>query len=506
MAARADIWLGIHDASRIEWIAELPLPERGEREVELELSLEIPGNVWVDHDHWERLQLMARLSSPSDEGTTGEAPRTVDELRRATLGAAGRSKDARDRIEKEIFRATALFADDGRADGARAIADDAAAALAELRGERDRLAAPVAGEPEELTRQRRLAAEYLSNHAIEFLSTVQRAVDDQLAGPRALQRAALEEPAARLRGHLAALLAEELAYRERMGFLRPDGADPWRLERYVSRASQLKKHFQEVLFLELEAERSDRRFRNWFGVIAASLAALWAFPAAMLLTGGSGITGLGLGLSTTLALLVASYAVKDRIKESVRTWLASRVEQAWGGRLTELTAPARLLGAPFRLARMRESFFVTREQSPDDLDPDLGSTRPVVRLRYRLRGTIAGDPRLAWHGHERAKFVFRYDLSPLFARLDDPIKEVPVLSEDGKALRFAEAARCYRIPVSLELRHGGVTQRRAGVIVTHKLGLERLERRMPVASDEASPAEAMAAPLASIHWASLRRR
>src|SRR5690606_17562765 len=135
---------------------------------------------------------------------------------------------------------------------------------------------------------------------LEFLSTVQRAVEAHLSGPRAREREAFAAAGRTIGAALSSLLAEELSYREARGFQRPSDGDAWELERYVARASLLKKHFQEVLFLDIDAERSDRRFRNWFGVIAASLAALWAFPAAILLTGGSGVTGLGLGLTTTV--------------------------------------------------------------------------------------------------------------------------------------------------------------------------------------------------------------
>lgn len=504
---RADLRLRIHDASRVEWVAELPLPQRGEQELELELSAEVPEHVWTDHDQWERLQLMARLSSPCEE-PPNDVPATVDELRRATLAAVHRFKDARERLERELQRAASPFTKAPVPDLAAAVRAAVERALLELDTEREQLARQRRHDSADVERERELAGEFLSNHAIDFLSTAQRSIDDTLCAPHAHHRSAYEADAALLRPFLAERLAAELAYRDAHGFVRPDDADPWQLERYVSRASLLKKHFQEVLFLDMETERSEKRYRNWFGVAAASLAALWAFPLGFLLTGSGGTTGLGLGVSSTIALLVLSYAVKDRIKESVRAWLSARVATDYAGRITTLSAPARLLGTPLKLARMRESFFVTREQRPDPLHPDIGPLRPVVRLRYLLRGSVEGEPRLAWHGHERMKLVFRYDLSPLFTRLDDPIKRVPVLAADGRTMRFAEAARCYRLPVRLTLRYRGVEHERAGILVAHKLGLERIEPPVRVAGNapEPAPAPEGPAPLASIPWGTLRRR
>src|SRR5207302_6051649 len=72
-----------HDASRVEWSIYIPLP-RGPSvsEAEVSLRLEFPENVYVPHDGWEQLQILARLSSPDEESPAPE-PLTVDGLRRS---------------------------------------------------------------------------------------------------------------------------------------------------------------------------------------------------------------------------------------------------------------------------------------------------------------------------------------------------------------------------------------------------------------------------------------
>jgi hypothetical protein len=74
------------------------------------------------------------------------------------------------------------------------------------------------------------------------------------------------------------------------------------------------------------------------------------------------------------------------------------------------------------------------------------------------------------------KHVFRYDLSPMFARLDDATKPVPVLDESEKRVRFINAPRCYRVPIHVELEMGGRTFHETATLVLHKRGLERVER------------------------------
>src|SRR5947208_2220032 len=77
-----------HDASRVEWSMYIPLPrDREISEAEVSFRLEFPENVYVPHDGWEQLQILARLSSPDAESAAPE-PLTVDGVRRSALGVA----------------------------------------------------------------------------------------------------------------------------------------------------------------------------------------------------------------------------------------------------------------------------------------------------------------------------------------------------------------------------------------------------------------------------------
>lgn len=500
--------LGVHDASRVEWIAEFPLPEEGSAELDLEFTTEVPVHIWAEHDHWEHLQLFARLASPDEESGGGVYPPTsVDELRRATLGAVHRFKTARATVEKELSSAGALFSQDRKDLLAEELLLSIDRALSELQAARERLAKGVDGEPARVAHERSLASEFLSTHALDFLSSIQHSLDSRLRIAADAPEGGQLELGRKLHAHLAEALSREWAYRELRGFLSPSGLDPAELERYVTRASMLKKHFQEVLFLQLETARIDKDFRSWYAVIAALFAGIWAYPLRYVLTGSSsGVAEVGWGLGTTLTVLVVMYAIRDHIKETVRTWLTTRIANGFAGRLTNLRVPARLLGKATRLARIRESITAHPEERPDPLSPDLSSTRTVIALRYQLRGTIAGDERLERNGLDRVRLVFRYDLSPLFARLDDSIKRVPILAGDGRALRFAEASRAYRLPIQLTMRYQGRVICERAELVAHKLGLERLDRPFGSSRQEVPQEKAPSGLIGALSWSSVRRR
>src|SRR5262249_24876248 len=88
---------------------------------------------------------------------------------------------------------------------------------------------------------------------------------------------------------------------------------------------------------------------------------------------------------------------------------------------------------------------------------------------------VVPQPALVAGGVRRVKHVFRYDLSPMFARLDDATKPVPVLDDSSKKVRFIDAPRCYRVPIKVEVTCGSSKKYvEQAVLVLHKRGLERL--------------------------------
>ena len=467
--------LGVHDASRIAWMVELPLPEKGERKMDLSVSLEIPAHVFTDHDPWSRLQVLARLGSP-DEEVKPELLESTDAIRRAALAAAHRAKvRRRELLRSAVNRARAT----AEVDWARLEQDFERVleeALAELRRARDSIGMRRTEESPGLARERKLAAEFLSNQVIELISRVQRAVDHLVTTRRPVKKS-IEAPLRALQRKLARELGAEYAYRREQGFPSPSSADPVELDRYVSRSSSLKKHFQEILFLQIDAEHVDKRLRYFVSTVAAILAALVVIPLTAIATGSHGLGGLGFGLSTSLLIAVLAYGVRERIKEGVRGWLTSRAAKV--GRRTTLSIPPRGTEEEQRVARVRETFSTRRTRQTDPVHPDLPSSLPMICLRYQMTGVVSGEP--GARRAQRVKLVFRYDLTPIFSRLHDPVEEVPILDETGERLSFAEAPRLYRFPVEARLFDGEKTETISGKLLVHKGGLVRIEPNEPEA-------------------------
>src|SRR5260370_15037454 len=274
-----------HDASRVEWSIYIPLPHGDEvNEAEVSLRLEFPENVYVPHDGWDHLQILARLSSPDEEAPPSE-PLTFDGLRRATLGVARRMKLLRETIPRAALSHSLnpMPVPPALARRLDRILDQSVALLAQARNRF------IAGRPTDapgLIRQRALADEFLSGQLLELLTAAEETCSRMLS-PSGLP--GYQAMAKKLRARVAEALAAELAERERKGEILPDADDAEALALFLDRAAQLKKHFQEVLFLEPETQMVDQAVRNWVGAGGAALAFIIYFGLQTLQTSAAAV-------------------------------------------------------------------------------------------------------------------------------------------------------------------------------------------------------------------------
>jgi hypothetical protein len=462
-----DIRLEVHDASRFEWTVAIPLPEKDDAEYELVAELEVPANVFAQHVPWERLQSWTRLDRPTGALAPGEAV-TTDELRRVAIGVAQRISRGGDRFAREC-RIAASFTKTGSPDASVArltkVLTDVCRRLSEARLSLESAESGV------LSRERPLVDEYLSVRLLEMLTSSDRAlslVENSEAGIQ------LRKPLVGLRTTLNDTMLAELSHRNDSGYIKAIADSATSVDAYVARASRLKKHFQEVLFLEPEIVEVAKKVYHWGAAIAALLASTWAFGLQLLLLKGSlmqATVGSGLALAAVAAGVV--YATKDRMKEIGRNWISGKLQRIYAQRVARWRAPARMMPGRDVIVTARESFDQKVVHRPDPLNPDSGVGVAVTIIRFTHRATVASSKVLNENGISRIKHVFRYDLSALLPRLDDAVKRIPVL-ENG-VVRFAEAHKSYRVPVSVSVVGQAASMHRHACLILQKRGLERLE-------------------------------
>jgi hypothetical protein len=471
--------LAVHDLSRIEWIAQVPLPSRGDCRYEIDFTFEVPANIYSAHNVWDHKQSFTRLTSPSEEGELHIDRGDIDELRRDTLGVAHRLKTLREKFERDCNAAT-LSLNEALAHSLgemmEGLLGQATSVVAEMR--RCLRAPPPDSDgegqtPPEVSREWELADEFLSHQLLDFLAAAQKGLDELVDAP-AVQRRDLDLAfTERVRDRLAEALAEELEHRQEFAFLNPHADAPRELAEFVERGSRLKKHFQGVLFLDVQAYMVDARARNWTGIAAASLAAaMWVGYTLLPISQG---TRAGLGLGTFTVLFAAAYALKDRVKELARLWLSGELQRLYGQRAVTLRLPDRVDRERRVVVEARETFDCEAQVREDALNRTLGKTHRVMALRYHLRAEAHASAQLDKAGIHSLKHIFRYDMSPIFSRLDNAVRPVPVLDRATRRVCFADAPKEYRVPVRLQASLGRERCAVEAELVVSKRGVERLE-------------------------------
>jgi hypothetical protein len=474
--------IGIHDASRLEWSVSLPLPREGDAELgyTINVEMEIPSNAFARHSPWDQLQSFTRLDGPGEPVRKGDAI-SIDALRRGALTLANKLSRASDGFARHCRLASSMMLEAPPAELEPLLKVWIDFALKLVEDARTRLCASHEGDAQELVRERSLVDEYMSVRLLEMLAAAERA----LASTQSSRHAeALAPVVANVEAHLAETLEKEVSRRLDKGYISADPSSTAALECYLDRSSRLKKHFQEVLFLEPERYEVAERLHHWVAAFVAVLASTWAFIWQIVLINSQPGTGTQIGSGVIFVAVLAGlvYAAKDRIKEVGRQWISGNVHRLYAQRVARFRAPRKRLPGRDVIVSARESIDQTTLQIPDTLNPESGATMPATIIKYVQKGTVESKRPLVEQGVRRIKHVFRYDLSPLFARLDDATKPVPVLDTATRRVRFTDAPRCYRVPVRVTVQSRDGRSCETATVVLHKRGLDRLERA-PSADD-----------------------
>ena len=228
------------------------------------------------------------------------------------------------------------------------------------------------------------------------------------------------------------------------------------LEHYTYRVSGLKKYLAQVLWLDVETIREADRWRGWFAATGAALAAFWS-------TLGDRNVNVHLhGVSTAvlIAIIVAVYILKDRIKEVVREHLSHVVGRVLPAR--KLRIRDHLTGR--RIGTCRQTFeFLDKHRLPVDIRhvrgfthvQDLDEEKREAVLGYRHR--IALDARAiqeAPHPRQHVKHILRYSVAELQHRLSDPSVEVPCFDSDRGGFDVLRGPKVYHLNVVIRVSSG----------------------------------------------------
>lgn len=321
--------------------------------------------------------------------------------------------------------------------------------------------------------------------AEEFVSAV---LDEQVARlSEAVDRStALHDgtgTAARVRVVMARFAQEQARLRLEAGYALPY-EEP--REYFAYRLGLLKKNLQQALYLNTREAAVDNYLRNSAAMVAAGLAATWAFIAQAPMQMG------GVRASTQFALLgsaVGAYMLKDRIKEWTREWLTRRLRIDDYSRRIVPDALARF-GLEHLAGRARERM---RFLPQSEVDPEVHAMRIMHRsvigttveleevLHYRRRLTLKAQEGARTTAGFGIREIMRFNISALTRRLDDPLDEVSYFNAQSGQFTRSSVPKVYHanLVVSVGAAHAPERWLSRFRLVLNQEGLIRVE---PVAT------------------------
>jgi hypothetical protein len=241
----------------------------------------------------------------------------------------------------------------------------------------------------------------------------------------------------------------------------------------------LKRFVSSALYVNVDREDTGLMVSDMIGGLAAALAMLVA-TVSILFINERWPANLSWAFVTAM---VASYVVKDRLKEWGKRSLGKRLASGFADHVLKIRSP----GTKNILGICKESFTIKKVK---DLPAE------VVALRFSDLGSheaIEGRPEtVMWHTKEislsseglRSEFagasgitdVFRLNVSPMLSRMDDPWESYNFVHPETGELRSTRCARVYHVNIVLCMSTGeeDMTLTRVRVVLNKK-GILRVE-------------------------------
>jgi len=256
----------------------------------------------------------------------------------------------------------------------------------------------------------------------------------------------------------------------------------------------LKRFVSSALYVKVDREDTGMMAADIVGGLAAALAMLVA-TVSILFINERWPANLSWAFVTAM---VASYVVKDRVKEWGKRSLGKRLSSGLSDHVLKIRSPSTME----TLGICKESFTIKKVKDiPEE----------VVSLRFSdlaSHEAIEGRPEtVMWHTKEislssedlRSEFagasgitdVFRFNVSPMLSRMDDPWERYNFVHPETGELRSTRCGRVYHVNIVLCMSTGDedmtLTRVRA---VLNKKGLLRVESvEAPAFAETGSSAE-----------------
>lgn len=258
------------------------------------------------------------------------------------------------------------------------------------------------------------------------------------------------------------ILSEETQYRIKVGIISLPESDENTQEYYYYRLSLLKKYVSDVLFLEINNIKKEKKYRNFVAAFGAAMAATAAGLSDVRMWQDAGQVDVGLRLVTVILLGVAAYVFKDRIKDWTKEYFNEKLKHYlpdfemkmhYTHFDTQVDVSRHYLGFSREYVR-----YLKKENLPHDVrylrdlghNVELEPERNEVMIHYAKQFHFQSDVFRNQLKHVRfLKEIVRFDLSKFLAKLDEPQKKLRYFDSETGVMSM-RAPKVYHINLILK--------------------------------------------------------
>jgi len=295
-----------------------------------------------------------------------------------------------------------------------------------------------------------------------------------------IERAA-DSPLSALRERLADIAVAAYKYRRSHGY--PSYAVPGASNEDLPRRIRiLKRIVSSCLYLDQRHEEGGVLQKDIIAGVAAAIAMLFAALVSLWAQ-----TEWGAVSGTFVVVLVASYIIKDRLKDWGKRYLGRRFSRWVPDYITDIRSP----DSDEIIGQCRESVRVIDPSRADPAIMDLRHTdhpsevalqgRPEVVVRYVKEVNLESDGlQKAMEGVEGLNDIIRFNFARFRQRMDEPIEVRRIVHPTNRSVVAVPCARVYHINIILKITRGEGKKDEASWmervrIVLDQGGLKRVE-------------------------------
>ncbi|MDL2296707.1 hypothetical protein LJC37_02005 [Bacteroidales bacterium OttesenSCG-928-E04] len=274
---------------------------------------------------------------------------------------------------------------------------------------------------------------------------------------------------------LTKVIEKERIYRQKAGHELIGKDKPEKNREVLHRLRLLRKYVENPLFLDADRKEDGRFMRQ----LALSLGAAIAMIVATIIVFSAQLRYASFTMPLFMAL-VASYVLKDRVKEIANYYFSTRLSKKYFDTKTDISLKGTNLGW------IKESMeFVKEDKVPEEvikkrdrsdiLESDNRNTAEKIILYRKLLDLKSSAFNETMPDHTPGiKDITRFNLSTFTMKMDNPTSEIPILNKNGE-IEKTEVAFIYYINFIMQLKHGETVEYKRFRLIMSRNGIEDIE-------------------------------